>query len=304
MTPYPWISSHSLSIRTWVERPTPSVPSIVIRVPRRSRVSAYGRPWPKNCPRGASLPPAIMPSAPASEPPDDLPDLLLLMVDAPGAVDDPQAILGRHPVVLLQHPPLEQPEALDRVLAQAEIHAGLVKLDLRARSEDPADGDVDRHPVDEGRVRPHRERIKIAHPARVDAAGDVAREGGVDIPIRQHRHAGLEIRDDLVGEAVREVGGVQQAEGAGGQEVLLLAALGRLAHQVGGVPLGEEDLMPARLEPFVQQLDLGALPRPVDPLDDDQLATRARSGRRARNFDSEHLRQFTPSRATDKVTNR
>ncbi len=39
MTPYPCTSSHSLRSVTCVERPTPSVPSIVISVPFRSRMS-------------------------------------------------------------------------------------------------------------------------------------------------------------------------------------------------------------------------------------------------------------------------
>src|SRR5258707_212465 len=61
--------------------------------------------------------------------------LALLRVDAAGAVDDPEAVLAGQPVVLLQHPSLEQPEALDRVGGQAEVHAGFVELDLGARAE-------------------------------------------------------------------------------------------------------------------------------------------------------------------------
>src|SRR5262249_43911954 len=78
--------------------------------------------------------------------------------------------------------------------------------------------------------------------------------------------------DDLVGEAVGEIDRVQQAEGGGGEQVLLLAAPHRTPHQQRGIPLGEERLVAARQEPAVEQAELGRLAGPVDAFDDDELA--------------------------------
>jgi hypothetical protein len=86
----------------------------------------------------------------------------------------------------------------------------------------------------------------------------------------------------VIGQPVGEIGGVQQAEGRRRQEVLSLAASRRLPDERRGVPLGEKDLVSPGLEPLVQQLDLGALARAVDPLDDDELAALERGLRAPR----------------------
>src|SRR5207248_4563542 len=52
----------------------------------------------------------------------------------------------------------------------------------------------------------------------------------------------------------------------------LLAGLGRRLHEGGRVPFGDEDAMPFRGQPLRQQRELGRLARPVDALDDEQLA--------------------------------
>jgi len=121
-------------------------------------------------------------------------------------------------------------------------------------------------------VRLHGEGIQIPHPARIDAARDVAGERRVDVSVRQDGGPRLQVRDDPVGEPVGEVGRVQQAERRRRQEVLLLAALGRLPDEVRRVPLGKYNLMPARFEPLVQELDLRALAGAVDPFDDEQFS--------------------------------
>src|SRR5206468_12769673 len=80
-----------------------------------------------------------------------------------------------------------------------------------------------------------------------------------------------------IGHTIDKFGGLQEAERDRFQEVLLLAALGRLSHQVGRFPLGKYNLMAPRFEPLVQELDLRALAGAVDPFDDDQPATSQQS---------------------------
>jgi hypothetical protein len=75
----------------------------------------------------------------------------------------------------------------------------------------------------------------------------------------------------MVGKSIGKIGGVQQAESTGGQEVLLLASFGRLANQLGGIPLGEEDLLAPGFQPLEKKLDLCALSRAVNSFHDNEF---------------------------------
>ena len=110
-------------------------------------------------------------------------------------------------------PALEQAEALDRVGAPAQVHAGLVVLELGAPRQDAVERDLERHAEVERQVGAHREAVERAHPVGIHAAHHVARERGVDVAVGEHDHARLERRHDLALDAVREVGGVEQREG-------------------------------------------------------------------------------------------
>ena len=190
----------------------------------------------------------------------------------PLRVDDLHAELVDEVIVLVQHLALKHPKALDRVRAPAEVHPGLVELELDAPRHQSIDRDVDRHAEVEGEVGPHREAVELAHPLPIDAARGVARERRVGVAIRQHDHAGLERRDDLVEQPVSEVRGVQQAERHRGQRVFFLAGLGRRLGEGGRVPFRDEHAMPFGAQPLRQQAQLRGFPGPVDPFDDEQLA--------------------------------
>src|SRR5262245_57717288 len=113
MTPYPCTSSHCLSRVIWVVRPTPSVPSMVMRAPLRSSMRAYGRPWPKNVLRGLMRPPpprggsSGLPGRLVVQLGHQVAHVALLRVDAARAVDDAEVVLLRQAVVLLEDAPLE-----------------------------------------------------------------------------------------------------------------------------------------------------------------------------------------------------
>src|SRR5207244_13577083 len=89
--------------------------------------------------------------------------------------------------------------------------------------------------------------------------------------------AGAQRRDDLVLEAVGEVGGVEQAEGDDGQLVPGLGLVDGVGEERRAGPARVTHRVALELEPGTEQLDLGRAPDPVGPLDDDQV-----SGKRPR----------------------
>ena len=111
-----------------------------------------------------------------------------------------------------------------------------------------------------------------AQPVAVDAAHGVAGEGGIDVAIGEHDGARLERGQDLGGGAAGEVGGVDQAERHRRQQVLAFAEAGCGFDDGRRVPLAEDDQVAEVDEPLAQQVELGALARAVDALDDDQSA--------------------------------
>ena len=99
-------------------------------------------------------------------------------------------------------------EAFDDVLAPAHVHAGLVELQLHPPRHQPVQRHVDRHAEVHGEVRPYGKAVQVAHPAAIDAARHVAREGRERVAIGQHDHARLQRRHDVVELPVGEVSGV------------------------------------------------------------------------------------------------
>ena len=81
-------------------------------------------------------------------------------------------------------------------------------------------------------------------------------------------------------QAVREIGGVQEAERQRRQDFRLLPPPGSLFDELGGVPFGEEDIVAPGIEPLAEQTELGALARSVDPLHDNELARVGMGNRR------------------------
>src|SRR5438045_2929186 len=69
----------------------------------------------------------------------------LLGRDVAGRVDDAEIEFTGEPVVDVEDAALEQPEALDRVGREPEVHAGLVVLELRPAAEQAIERDLDRH---------------------------------------------------------------------------------------------------------------------------------------------------------------
>ena len=68
---------------------------------------------------------------------------------------------------------------LDVIGRQAQVHAGLVVLDLRAAGEDAADADVDRHVEVERAVGPRGELVDLPHPRRGRTRASTSRANAV-----------------------------------------------------------------------------------------------------------------------------
>ena len=203
---------------------------------------------------------------------DDLAQLRLLRNERVGRVDPADVELLAERLILIHDPALEDAERFEDVLAQPHVEAGLVVLDRLPRRRDPRDRFLQGHVEIERQRRRHRERVQIAHPAAVDAARRIPGEGGVDVAVGQDDHAGLQRRQDLLVGPRGEVGGVDQAEAHRRQQSPPLPAPRRAAHDRGRVPSREDGDVALGPQPFVQQVQLRALARAVDPLDDDQLA--------------------------------
>ena len=115
---------------------------------------------------------------------------LLLNRNAADGVDDFEAELVDEAIMLVQHLPLKESKALERIGAPAEVHARLVELELDAAGHEAVERDVDRDPEVERQIRLDREAVELAHPLAVDAARRVAGERRVarsDPPARSCR---------------------------------------------------------------------------------------------------------------------
>src|SRR5262245_48878125 len=190
-----------------VERPTPSVPSTTISQPDSSSALTPGIPVPYESNFG------IATSTKLREMTLDVTaEGSLLGFDRFRRVHHRESVLRHQTLVFLEDPRLEQLVRLRRVRVQAEIHAGLVELELRPARQDAAQRDFERRAEVERLRRHDREAIERAHPAWRHATHDVARERGVHVPIREHDRAGFQRRHDLALDAVGEVRRVNERE--------------------------------------------------------------------------------------------
>src|SRR5690348_15644684 len=126
-----------------------------------------------------------------------------------------KADLVRHSLVLVQDAALKNPEAFFYVAAQPQVHARLVIFDRLAAPQNPPDGDVQGNAKIETEVGPGGETVEIAHPSAAYAASHIACKGGVGVPVRADNRPRFHQREDVALHAVREIGGMNQAERRG-----------------------------------------------------------------------------------------
>ncbi len=140
-------------------------------------------------------------------------------------------------------------------------------------------------------MRNQGEAGHLLDPAAVLAARHGPRHDGVYVAVDQHHEAGAQRGDDLVLQAVGEIGGVEQGHRDGAQGVAFLGRLDALARQRGARHAGIEDRVALLFEPLAQQGDLGAAAHRVRPFDDDQLAVQIGGVHAGQRFPVELKRQ-------------
>src|SRR6185503_17541786 len=156
LTAHPSSSSHGERRSIWVERPTPSVPSMTIRCPGSTPIVTYGSPYPnQDLPRFAP-PPRIVglrrpwPLVSLQHPLHLTADEFLLRRDVGGRIDHAQTELRRDLVVVVENAALKEPKAVDGIGGEADVHAGLVVLELGPPGEEALQRHLDRDPEVEG----------------------------------------------------------------------------------------------------------------------------------------------------------
>jgi hypothetical protein len=71
---------------------------------------------------------------------------------------------------------------------------------------------------------------------------------------------------------VGKIGGLEQAEGCGGEHLLAFAKAGCAFYQLGRIPLAEIHRFSLLAQPFGKQIDLGGFTAAIDTFHDDQPA--------------------------------
>src|SRR5262245_35777723 len=154
-----------------------------MRCPGSGGIFTYGRPLPyhflpRSAPRamrglhaGRAL---VAAQGLLDHPPYDP----LLGRDVRARVDHPEVVLLCQLVVDVEHAALEDAEALRGIAREAEIHPGLVILELRAAAEEPLERHLDRDAEVEREIGARGEAVDGAQPRGVNAARHVAAEIG------------------------------------------------------------------------------------------------------------------------------
>src|SRR5579884_3117086 len=146
------------------------------------------------------------------------------------------------------------------IIAQTKIHACFVIFQFGASCEYATKRNLQRNTVIEGQRRLDCKLVEFAHPLMIYTSRSIACKGGVNIAICQNDSSGFERRYDVMFRAVGKVGGMDEAEGGGGQQLLFLAFAGCLLYQRRGVPFAKEHRIPLADQPLTQQGNLGAFP--------------------------------------------
>ena len=187
-------------------------------------------------------------------------------------IDHGEPVGLHHGIQGLDEAGLVAHEALVHVGAEAQVHAAFPVIE-GAASQNHA-----RHQlfhfgaqVEDG-VGHQGEARHLLDPRAVLAAGDGARHDGKDVAVDEDHETGAQGGDDLVLQAVGEIGGVEQGHGDGAEGVAFLGHLDALAGERRAGHAGVEHGVAFLFEPLAEQHDLGAAAHGVGALDDDQLA--------------------------------
>src|SRR5215469_15671921 len=150
LTAYPSSSNQGRSNAIWLERPTPSVPSIAIKCPGSRFSDRYGNPYPYHflawlCSDMVSFGTFAV-IVMQHHVLNDLAEHPLLFRNFAGRVDRAQRELVGQLVVEFEYPALENTKTLGGICRQPNVHAGLVIFEFGTSREQAPPGDLDGTP--------------------------------------------------------------------------------------------------------------------------------------------------------------
>ena len=196
----------------------------------------------------------------------------LLGLDWLSAIDDQEIKVGAHGEVLFQNAALENAETFVGIGGKLHVHARLEVFQLRASIQNALQGNFQRRFEEKDEVGQRRETINPAHPFSGAAANGVARKRGENIAVAQDDVTGAQEGKELALVTVREIRGVNEAEGGWGKQFAFFA-LGRgVFDEGGGIPFAEKNLEALEFEPAFDEVNLGGFAGAVQTLDGDQAA--------------------------------
>src|SRR5262249_37072519 len=117
---------------------------------------------------------------------NDVAHLLLQFVHGKGAIQNDKVIAFNHVVIAFEDTRLEKAKTFGTVIGEAEIHSGLVVLQLRAATEDAVNGYFERRAEIKGNVRDRSKAIKIAEPFLGAAACAITSERRVNVTVGEN----------------------------------------------------------------------------------------------------------------------
>ena len=121
-------------------------------------------------------------------------------------------------------------------------------------------------------MRNQREADHLLDPCAIFPAGDGAGHDGEDVAVGQHDKSGAQSGDDLVLQAVGEVGGVIERHRDGAEGIAFLGLLDGFSSQRRARHAGVENRVPVLLQPYPEPGDLCASADRVRTFDHNQLA--------------------------------
>src|ERR1044072_418684 len=131
--------------------------------------------------------------------------LALLPFDRTRRVYHSQPEFRNHSIVLFQDLSLEDSETFLWFIGPTEVHSCFVVFQVWSTRNDTVHGHVEWRSEEKSDRGFYCERVDFSNPCAIAATCDVAREGSVDITIREHDRAGLEWRNDVALGAIGKV---------------------------------------------------------------------------------------------------
>jgi hypothetical protein len=203
---------------------------------------------------------------------DSCPKIVLDCAGRTVSIDGFETVEFLHGFEFFLDQPLIFDEAGIHVRGPVHIHAGFPIVEHGVLSEISFHENFGAHREIEDCVGHQGDAVDVAYPCRFDAAYDRARHQGVDVAVGEDDEAGAQSRDDAVFQLIGEVGGIEQAEGSGAEDVALHRLFEFAADEHRALQSDIGCRIAAAFEPVAQEIDLCRASGAVGALDNDELS--------------------------------